>query len=160
MAQMKFVTPRMEFKVRKKRRYTEAGKFVVKIKEIQEEAKVTLEKTQKKIKKYIDRKKVEVDEYKIEDLVMLSTKDLKYQIVDKRTKKLMKRFVGSYKVKKIILANAIELELSSIIRIHLVVNINRIHKYIGQVKEQRKEQLAPVITEGEEKWKIKRILNK
>jgi len=66
---------------------------------------------------------------------MLSTKDLKYQIVDKRTKKLMKRFVGSYKVKKIILANAIELELSSIIRIHLVVNINRIHKYIGQVKE-------------------------
>jgi len=34
MAQMKFVTPRMEFKVRKKRRYKEAGKFVVKIKEI------------------------------------------------------------------------------------------------------------------------------
>jgi len=82
---------------------------------------------------------------------MPSTKDLKYQIVDKRTKKLIERFVDSYKIKKIILANTVELELSSTIRIHLVVNINRIHKYIEQVKRQRKEQPAPVITEREEK---------
>jgi len=91
---------------------------------------------------------------------MPSTKDLKYQIVDKRTKKLIERFVGSYKIKKIISANVVELKLSSTIRIHLVVNVNRIHKYIGQVERQRKEQPAPVITEGEEKWKIKKILNK
>ena len=30
------------------------------------------------MKKYTDRKRVEVDEYKVKDLVMLSTKDLKY----------------------------------------------------------------------------------
>jgi len=30
------------------------------------------------MKKYIDRKRAEVDKYKVEDLVMLSTKDLKY----------------------------------------------------------------------------------
>ena len=130
------------------------------MKEIQKKAKVILEKVQKEIKKYIDRKREEVDEYKIEDLVMPSTKDLKYQIVDKRTKKLIERFVDSYKIKKIILANTVELELSSTIRIHLVVNVNRIHKYIEQVKRQRKEQPAPVITEREEKWKIEKILNK
>ena len=82
---------------------------------------------------------------------MLSTKDLKYQMVRRRTKKLTERFVGPYKVKKIILSNAIELELPSIVKIYLVVNVSRIHKYIGQVEGQKKEQLALVIIEGEEK---------
>jgi len=152
--------PRMGFKVRKKKRYKGAEKFVIKIKEIQEEAKAALEKAQEKIKKYADRKRKEVNEYKVGDLVMLSTKDLKYQIVGKRTEKLIERFVGPYKVKKIISANAVELELPSTIRIHLVVNISRICRYIEQVEEQRKEQLAPVIIEGEEEWEVKRILNK
>jgi len=150
----------MGFKVRKKKRYKGAEKFVIKIKEIQEEAKAALEKAQEKIKKYTDRKREEVNEYKVGDLVMLSTKDLKYQIVGKRTEKLIERFVGPYKVKKIISANAVELELPSTIRIHLVVNISRICRYIEQVEEQRKEQLAPVIIEGEEEWEVKRILNK
>ena len=71
--------PRIGFKVRKKRRYEGAEKFIIKIKKkIQEEAKVALEKAQKEIKKYIDRKRGEVDEYKVGDLVMFSTKDLKY----------------------------------------------------------------------------------
>jgi len=71
--------PRIGFKVRKKRRYEGAEKFIIKMKKkIQEEAKVALEKAQKEIKKYIDRKRGEVDEYKVGDLVMFSTKDLKY----------------------------------------------------------------------------------
>jgi len=65
---------------------------------------------------------------------MLSTKDLKYQMVRRRTEKLTKRFVGPYKIKKIVLSNAVELELPSIVKIHPVVNISRIHKYIGQVE--------------------------
>jgi len=71
--------------------------------------------------------------------VILSTKDLKYQIIEKRTEKLTKRFIGPYKIKKIVLSNIVELELSSIVKIHLVVNISRIQKYIGQVEGQRKE---------------------
>ena len=150
----------MEFKVRKKRRYKGAEKFIIKIKKIQEEAKAALEKAQEKIKKYIDRKREEVNEYKVGDLVMLSTKDLKYQMISRRMEKLMERFVGPYKVKKIISANTVELELPSTIRIYPVVNVSRIHRYIEQVEGQRKEQLAPVIIKGEEKWEIKRILNK
>ena len=38
-------------------------------------------KVQKEMKKYADRKRVEVDEYRVGNLVMLSTKDLKYQMV-------------------------------------------------------------------------------
>jgi len=112
------------------------------------------------MKKYTDRERTEVDEYRVGDLVMLSTKDLKYQMVGRRTEKLTERFVGLYRIKKIVLANAVELELPSMIKIHLVVNIGRICRYIGQVEGQRKEQPAPVIIKGEEKWEVERILNK
>jgi len=63
---------------------------------------------------------------------------------------LTERFVGPYKIKKIVLMNIVELELPSTIRIHPVVNVSRIHRYIGQVKGQRKEQPAPVIIKEEE----------
>jgi len=139
----------MGFKVRKKEKYEGAEKFVVKMKEIQEEAKVALGKVQKEIKKYVDKKRAEVNEYKVGDLVMLSTKDLKYQITGRRTEKLMERFVGPYKIKKIISLNAVELELPSTVKIHPVVNISRIRRYVGQVEGQRKEQPAPVVIEGE-----------
>jgi len=68
----------MGFKVRKKEKYKGTEKFITKIKKIQEKAKVVLDKVQEKIKKYADRKRAEVNEYKVGDLVMLSTKDLKY----------------------------------------------------------------------------------
>ena len=152
--------PRMGFEGRKKRKYKGAEKFVTKMKEIQEEAKAALEKTQEEMKKYTDRKRGEVNEYKVEDLAMLSTKDLKYQIAGRRTEKLMERFVGPYKIKKIVSTNVVELELPSIIKIHPVVNVSRIHKYVGQVERQKREQPAPVIIEGEEEWKVEKILNK
>ena len=68
--------PRMGFKERKKGKYNEAKKFMEKMKEIQEEAKTVLGKAQEEIKKYVDRKRAEVNDYKVGDLVMLSTKDL------------------------------------------------------------------------------------
>ena len=142
--------PRMGFEERKKGKYEGAEKFIKKIKEIQEEAKAVLERAQKEIKKYVDRKRGEADDYKVEDLVMLSTKDLKYQMVGRRIEKLMERFIGPYKIKKIVSSNAVELELPSTIKIHPVVNVSRIHRYIGQVERQKKEQSAPLIIEREE----------
>ena len=88
--------------------------------------KAALGKAQEEMKKYVDRKRAEVDEYKVEDLVMLSTKDLKYQIMGRRTEKLTERFVDPYKIKKIISLNTVELELPSIVKIHPVINVSRI----------------------------------
>jgi len=59
------------------------------------------------MKKYTNRKRVEVNEYKVGDLVMLSTKDLKYQMVRRRTEKLTKRFIDPYKIQKIVLSNTV-----------------------------------------------------
>ena len=143
--------PRMGFEMRRKGKYEGAEKFVTKMKEIQEEAKAALGKAQEEMKKYTDRKRAEVDEYKVEDLVMLSTKDLKYQMVRRRTEKLTERCVGPYKIKKIVSSNTVELELPSIVKIHLVVNVSRIRRYVGQVEGQRKKQPAPVVIEGEKK---------
>ena len=119
-----------------------------------------LGKAQADMKKYADKKRSDVEEYKVGDLVMLSTKDLKYQMIGRRTEKLTERFIGPYKIKKIISLNAIELELPSTIKIYPVVNVSRIHRYVGQVEGQKKEQPAPVIIKGKEEWEVKRILNK
>ena len=152
--------PRMGFEGRKKEKYIGVEKFVERMKKIQEEAKVVLGKAQVDMKKYADRKRLDIEEYKVEDLVMLSTKDLKYQIVGRRTNKLTERYVGSYKIKEIVSSNIVKLELPSTVKIHPVVNISRIRKYVGQIEEQKKEQPAPVIIKGEEEWEVERILNK
>jgi len=152
--------PRMGFEGKKKGKYTGAEKFIEKIKKIQEEEKAALGKAQADMKKYANRKRLDVDEYKVGDLVMLSTKDLKYQMIRRRTEKLTEIFVGPYKIKKIVSSNAVELELPSTIKIHPVVNVSRIRRYVGQVEGQRKEQPAPVIIQGEEEWEVERILNK
>jgi len=60
------------------------------------------------------------------DLVLLSTKNLKYQMAGRRTKKFTECFVGPYKVKAIISSNAIKLELPSTIKIHPVINVSRV----------------------------------
>ena len=81
------------------------------------------------MKKYVNRNRKETIEYKVEDRVLLSTKNLTWQMRNRKTKKLMEKFVGSYKIKKIISENTVELELLVSMKIHLVVNISRIAMY-------------------------------
>jgi len=150
----------MGFELRKKRKFEEVGKFVEKMQEIQEEAKAALRRVQEDMKRYADRHREEIEEYQVEDLVLLSTKDLKYQMVGRRTEKLMERFVGPYKVKSIVSTNAIELELPSTVKIHPVVNVSRVIRYKGQVKGQRKEMPQPVMIEEEKEWEVEKIMNK
>ena len=104
------------------------------------------------MKRYTDRERGEVEEYRVGDLVLLSTKDLKYQMVRRHMDKFTEHFVGPYKVKAIISSNAIELDLPSTIRIHPVVNVSRVRWYKSQVEGQRKETPQPVVIEGEEEW--------
>jgi len=99
---------------------------VERIKTIQEESKAALKKVQEKMKRYTDRKRRKEEEYKVDNLVPLSTKDLKWQIEGRRSEKLTERFVGSYKVKRIILANAVELQLPTIVKIYPIVNVSKI----------------------------------
>jgi len=78
------------------------------------------------MKWYTDRERGEVEEYQVGNLVLLSTKDLKYQMIGRQTEKLTECFVGLYKVKAIISSNAIELDLPATVRIHPVVNVSQV----------------------------------
>jgi len=85
---------------------------------------------------------------------------LKWQIKGRRLEKLMKHFVGPYKVKGIVSSNIIELELPKSIRIHPVVNVSRVWLYKPQVEGQKKILPKLVIIKGEEEFKVEKILNK
>jgi len=126
--------PRMGFEGRRKGKYEAAGKFVEKMRKIQEKAKVALGKAQEEMRKFADRKRGGEKEYKVGDLVLLNMKDLKWQMKGRRSEKLTERFVGSYKIKGIISSNAIELELPKSIKIHPVVNVSRVRLYKPQVE--------------------------
>jgi len=119
----------MGFELRKKGKFKEVNKFMERMQEIQGEAKAALRKAQEDMKRYADRHRREMEEYKVGDLVLLSTKDLRYQMVGRRTEKLTERFVGPYKVKSIVSINTIELELPSTVKIHPVVNVSRVQRY-------------------------------
>ena len=69
--------PRMGFEGRRRGKYKAAGKFAERIKRIQEEAKAVLGKAQGEMKKFANRRRRKKEEYRVEDLVLLSTKDLK-----------------------------------------------------------------------------------
>ena len=150
----------MGFEGRRKRKYEIVGKFVERMKKIQEEAKAVLGKVQEEMKKFANRRQREKEEYRVEDLVLLSTKDLKWQMKGRRSEKLTEHFVDPYKVKGIVSSNAIELELPKSIRIHSVVNVSRVQLYKPQVEGQKKTPPKPVIIEGEKEFKVEKIINK
>ena len=151
--------PRMGFEGRRGK-YQAAGKFIERMKKIQEEAKAALGKAQEEMKKFTNRKWGEGEEYKVGDLVLLSIKDLKWQMKGRRSEKLTEHFVGPYKVKEIVSSNVIELELPKSIRIHPVVNVSRVRLYKPQVEGLKKILPKPVIIEGEEEFEVEKILNK
>jgi len=85
-----------------------------------------LGKAQEDMRRYADRHRGEAVGYKVGDLVLLSTKNLKWQMVGRRSEKLVEQFVGPYKIKAIISSNIVELELPTTVKIHPVVNASRI----------------------------------
>jgi len=54
--------PCMGFKIRKKKKFERTEEFAMRIKKVHKEAKVTLRKSQEKIRKYTDKKKSEIEE--------------------------------------------------------------------------------------------------
>ena len=108
---------RMGFEGRRKGKYKVAEKFIERMKKIQKEAKAALGKAQEEMK-FENRRQREEEEYRVGDLVLLSTKDLKWQMKERRSEKLTEHFVGPYKVKGIVSSNVIELELPKSIKIY------------------------------------------
>ena len=81
------------------------------------------------MKRQADRSRKEVEEYRVDDKVLISTKDFLAKLMKRAMKKLTEKFIGPYVVKKIISENTVELELPASLRVHPVVNVRRLVKY-------------------------------
>ena len=69
--------------------------------------RVTLKKVQKDIKRQVDKGRRESEEWKREDRVLLSTKDLVFK--ERLARKLVDQFVGPYTIKKVVSTNVVKL---------------------------------------------------
>ena len=113
---------RMERDIRKKGKVESVTEFVERMKKVHEEAEAALRKMQEEMKRYADRNRREMEEWKRGDRVMLSTKDLVFR--ERLACKLTERYVGPYMIKEVVSSNAVKLQLPSSMRIHLVVNVS------------------------------------
>ena len=92
--------------IRKKGKVESAAKFVERMKKVHEEAVVALKKTQEHMKRYADRSKKETKNWKKEDRVLLSTKDLVFK--ERPVRKLIERYMGPYTI-EVISSNTVKL---------------------------------------------------
>ena len=152
--------PRIGFDIRKKGKNEKVEEFVKEMKERHEEAKAVLVKSQEEMKRQADRSRKEVEEYRVGDKVLISTKDFSVELMKRVTKKLTEKFIEPYVVKKIVSENAVELELPVSLRIHPVVNVRRIVKYREQVEGQKKIPPPPVEVAGEKEYEVEEILDR
>ena len=118
---------RMEGDIRKKGKVESATEFVERMKKVHEEAEAALKKTQEEMKRYADRSRKEMENWKKGDRVLLSTKDLVFK--ERPTKKLIERYVEPYAIEEVVSVNMVKLQLPSLMRIHQVVNISLIVRY-------------------------------
>jgi len=76
------------------------------------------------MKRQADKGRKETEDWKKEDRVLLSTKDLVFK--ERLVRKLVDRYVGPYTIEEVVSTNAVKLWLPTSMRIHLVVNVSRI----------------------------------
>jgi len=74
------------------------------------------------MKRQVYKKRRESENWKKEDRVLLSTKDLVFK--ERLERKLVDQYVGSYTIEEVVSINVVKLQLSTSMRIHLVVNIS------------------------------------
>jgi len=98
---------RMGGDIRKKGKVESAMEFVERMKKVHEKAGVALKKTQKKMKRYVDRSRKETKDWKKGDRVLLSTKDLVFK--KRPVKKLMERYIGPYVIEEVVSSNTVKL---------------------------------------------------
>ena len=77
----------MGFDIRKKRKNEKAEEFVREMKERHEEARVALVKSQEEMKKQADKNRKETEKYRVEDKVLISTKDFSMELMKRVMKK-------------------------------------------------------------------------
>ena len=89
-----------------------------------EEAGVVLKKAQEDMKRQVDKKRKETEDWKKGNRILLSIKDLVFK--EKLARKLVDQYIGPYIIEEVVSTNVVKLRLPTSMRIHLVVNMSQI----------------------------------
>ena len=98
---------RMGEDIRKRGKVEKATEFVERIKRVHEEARAALKKVQEDMKRQADKGRKETEDWKKEDRVMLSTKDLVFK--ERPVKKLVDCYVDPYTIEEVVSTNTVKL---------------------------------------------------
>jgi hypothetical protein len=99
--------------------------------------------------------------FEVGDEVMLSTVNFR-NMNPSRTVKLMPRYIGPLKIKKVVSSVAYELELPPTLRIHPVFHVSKLKLYRNDDRYEREQVMrpAPVLVDGEQEYEVERILDR
>ena len=117
-----------------------------------------LRKSQARYKMTADAHRVEEPQYHINDLVLLSTKNVR---TDRPTKKLDYIYIGPYRIKRRINSVAYELDLPTNSRLHPVFHTSLLKPYKADPSNSRRVILPPPLAsnDGEQGWILEEILD-
>lgn len=146
-------------------RNPEAQERVRVLREAWQRAKGAIAKAQGRQSHYANQHRREV-QFSVGDQVLLSTEHLKL-VGDNRTAKFAHRFLGPFRVKRVVGANACELELPPGMQIHPVLNVSRLKPYHDGMaafpsRQQPHSRPPPAVIEedGAERYEVERIIAK
>lgn len=141
-----------------------AGEVLRRWEEALSTAKQHILKAQERQKKYADQHRRELT-LQVGDRVLLSTENLRERMTG--APKLLERYIGPYKVKRIISSTAYELDLPESMRMHPVFHIHLLRPYVNSSaafpdRVPYHARPAPVVqsNETEPEWEVEAILNK
>ncbi|XP_073435227.1 uncharacterized protein [Dendrobates tinctorius] len=118
--------------------------------------KRNLESAQDRYKKSADRFRKPAPTFKVGDLVWLSTKNLKMRVP---SSKLGHKYIGPYKITKLVSNVACRLQLPRSMRIHPVFHVSLLKAATPNSFPGRSSPPAPVLIDGQEEFVVERILD-
>lgn len=144
-----------------------ANEMIEQMNETLEKAKEHLLHAQQQQSKYANKHRQNII-FQVNDQVLLSTSNLN---TNDRARKLISKYIGPFRIKKVISDVVYELELPDTMRrIHPVFHISKLKKYnnadqqfpIRTIHQQNNIRPLPEILNdtGEEAWEVEKILNK
>jgi Integrase zinc binding domain/Chromo (CHRromatin Organisation MOdifier) domain len=138
-----------------------------KLEEVWKKATKNLERAQERQKRTADKKR-RAEEFAVGDKVLLSTENIR-MVGSKELKRAVKfaaRYIGPFKVERVVNANAYRLELPDSFGIHPTVNITRLKRYVDgakqfpsrEVEEWRPSGEVVLDANGQLEWEVEKVL--